>query len=428
MKLRQHHTKIANHKKRFKFYKQPRLNKKAIRNGLKSKETEGKKHSNTLDLLLRTQASQLNKKRGRKPPKLFTHLKNRFKGHHVFSSKHIKNKRRPRHKLSRYFSLVNRKGRARMKIKSMKKTKLCKSSGKLCKNINKHVNDHHDSNGGRHVFSFGHIKNKRRPRHKLSNHFSLINRKERSRVKIKSIKKMKRCKSSGKLCKNINKHVNDHHDSNEGRHVFSFGHIKNKRRPKHKFLRHFSLLKSKGRSRKKIKIVNNSKLCKSSEKLCKNINKYTKSHFLSKIHKVIDKHHNKITKQVNPGNKHQQPKRSQDNLHYRNEKKSFIESRHEVNIRNSFKNKNKGTGKTFLNHDQGTSYAEKEHDRNFGFLCEHNKHKLKELMIKMNKAIRRSMILAKIIGGKFGIDNETIEAILRKEEGKVSNSVLNLNI
>jgi hypothetical protein len=68
-----------------------------------------------------------------------------------------------------------------------------------------------------------------------------------------------------------------------------------------------------------------------------------------------------------------------------------------------------------------------KNDRTRGVLCEESKTKIREMIIKMNKAIKRSMILAKIIGEKFGIDHKTIESILMKEEEKISSNILHLS-
>ena len=58
-----------------------------------------------------------------------------------------------------------------------------------------------------------------------------------------------------------------------------------------------------------------------------------------------------------------------------------------------------------------------------GVPCKDSEKKMKEMIIKMNKAIRRTIILARIIGEKFGIDDKTIETILSKEGENISRNI-----
>ncbi|XP_028412479.1 uncharacterized protein LOC114535313 [Dendronephthya gigantea] len=111
------------------------------------------------------------------------------------------------------------------------------------------------------------------------------------------------------------------------------------------------------------------------------------------------------------------------NQHRNSDKKP---SKHRIKSKNLLKNENKGT-KSFHHRNHGRfQHSEKVDDNHGHVYCEHSKKIIRKMIYQMNKALRRSMILAKIIGKKFGIDDKTIEALLIKEEDKISRNFINV--
>jgi hypothetical protein len=187
----------------------------------------------------------------------------------------------------------------------------------------------------------------------------------------------------------------------------SYRHTKHKGiRSRHK-LQRYSPFKRKKRINRKNRKRNK---CRSSTNLCKHrLAQYAVKHRKSEFPKVSEEHRRKLE------NVKSDDYRSGLRLKVRqmNRRRSQIQNK----IRDERTNEHKKQSKNTNGANMKSSI---KNDSTPAVLCEHNKKKMREMIIKMNKAVRRSIILAKIIGKKFGIDDKTIEAILRKEEEKIN--------
>ena len=111
--------------------------------------------------------------------------------------------------------------------------------------------------------------------------------------------------------------------------------------------------------------------------------------------------------------------------------KTMVGNAAENQHQNADKKPNKRTNKSmnlFSNENKGTKwfYHRKADDSPRHIICERSEKIIRKMIYQMNKALRRSMILAKIIGKKFGIDDKTIETLLIKEEDKISSNFINV--
>ena len=194
------------------------------------------------------------------------------------------------------------------------------------------------------------------------------------------------------------------HDKHHNHKRHSFWRSKHKLESRHKSIRYSSFSKKRTRKTERRK-----KKCRFSSKLCENhFAKYAGVHSKSKIRKVGDKHGQNGSYQT--GLRLEVRRTKKHRLH-----KVFPNKfRHERQNNYKIPDKNKNTLKI---------KSSVKNKSNPAILCEENKKKMREMIIKMNKAIRRSIILARIIGGKFGIDDKTIAAILSKEEENISKNV-----
>ena len=151
------------------------------------------------------------------------------------------------------------------------------------------------------------------------------------------------------------------------------------------------------------------KKCRFSSKLCENHSvKYARVHSKSDIRNVGGKHGQNHGYQTGL---HLQVRRASKHRPHKIFANKFRHER-QNNYKMQDKSKNTIVKSSVKNNDTPA------------LLCEENKKKMREMIIKMNRAVRRSIILARIIGGKFGIDDKTIAAILSKEEENISKNVL----
>ena len=223
------------------------------------------------------------------------------------------------------------------------------------------------------------------------------------RIKGKSLRKKHRSKDTAipnitrreKITPHSTRLLKHH---NHKRH--SFWRFKHKLKSRHKSIRYSSFSKKRINKRERRK-----KKCRFSSKLCENhLAKYSGVHSKSEIRNIGDKHgRGGVRLEVRRTKKHRPYKVFPNKFRHerQNNYKMQDKIKNTLKIKSSVKNNNTPA-----------------------ILCEENKKKMREMIVKMNKAVRRSVILARIIGRKFGIDDKTIAAILSKEEEKISKNVL----
>ena len=240
------------------------------------------------------------------------------------------------------------------------------------------------------------------------------------RMKTSPLKQKRRTKHTGTSNERIKK-IKSHPFSDQDDRTDSFyWHTKHKGRSRHKLLKYVSLANKKRINRIKSENLRKRKKCQSSTNLCK--------HFLTK-HVGIDIKSEFPT--VSGEHRHTYDKGKYINEDYRMGMSLKVRqtSKHRPlkylvhKIRDEHRNEYKKQSEN----GSGANKNSFKNDRTRGVLCEESKTKIREMIIKMNKAIKRSMILAKIIGEKFGIDHKTIESILMKEEEKISSNILHLS-